>query len=157
MINMKKGFTLIELLVVISVISLLSTIVLENIQDARGRAEGAAFRRHVEEFILAVELYRADNNGTLPDGSITTYFDVGSPDEDPSGLFDTTFGNYIGEVPTTPFNDYSYFDYNYYTSETCQGYSKFIDIDGIDGETGKYFQDWPFMDGYTSVVCYPLE
>jgi prepilin-type N-terminal cleavage/methylation domain-containing protein len=65
---MKKnlGFTLIELLVVISIISLLSSIVLSTMQDARNKAKYAKFDTEFLQIKTAVELYRSGNNGNYP-------------------------------------------------------------------------------------------
>lgn len=62
----KWGFTLIELLVVISIISLLSSIVLSSVQDARNKAKATAFRQNVEELKKAIELYRLNNDEAVP-------------------------------------------------------------------------------------------
>lgn len=65
---MKKnlGFTLIELLVVVSIISLLSSIILAGIQDARRKGEMTRFEQEILQLRTAVELYRSENNGAYP-------------------------------------------------------------------------------------------
>lgn len=62
----RSGFTLIELLVVISIISLLSSVVLASLQDARTKAQVTAFKQYGLQLINAIELYRLDNNGGIP-------------------------------------------------------------------------------------------
>jgi general secretion pathway protein G len=59
--RLSKGFTLIELMVVISIISLLSSIVLASVKEVREKARATKFRAEVDQFINALELYRADN------------------------------------------------------------------------------------------------
>jgi prepilin-type N-terminal cleavage/methylation domain-containing protein len=59
------GFTLIELLVVISIISLLSSVVLAAVGEAKDKAKVAKFRQEMQQFITALELYKADN-GVYP-------------------------------------------------------------------------------------------
>ena len=55
------GFTLIELLVVVAIISLLTSVILVSVREARDKAKGRAFRQEMNELIKAIELYRADN------------------------------------------------------------------------------------------------
>jgi len=56
----RKGFTLIELLVVISIISLLSSVVLAALTEARSRARDARALSEINEIRNALELYRVD-------------------------------------------------------------------------------------------------
>lgn len=65
-LNKKRGFTLIELLVVIAIISLLSSIVVASINDAREKAAWRAFDSEIIEIRKAVQLYREENNGSWP-------------------------------------------------------------------------------------------
>lgn len=65
-LNKNKGFTLIELLVVVSIISLLSSIVLASIQDARYKAKLSALKQYAVQIRNAIELYRLENNNNLP-------------------------------------------------------------------------------------------
>ena len=58
----KRGFTLIELLVVISIISLMSSVVLTALQDARGRSRDAKRIETLIQVQRALELYYHDNN-----------------------------------------------------------------------------------------------
>jgi prepilin-type N-terminal cleavage/methylation domain-containing protein len=58
----QKGFTLIELLVVVAIISLLSSVILASIKDAKDKAEQTAYRVYMSEVIKAAELYRTDSD-----------------------------------------------------------------------------------------------
>lgn len=62
----REGFTLIELLVVISIISLLSSIILASLSEARDKAKISAFMSNLKQFELAMALYMDDNNGLPP-------------------------------------------------------------------------------------------
>ncbi len=62
-----RGFTLIELLVVIAIIGMLSSVVLASLNSARGKARDARRVADVKQMMLALELYRDDNNGACPD------------------------------------------------------------------------------------------
>lgn len=61
-----KGFTLVELLVVISIISLLSSIVLEALTTARVKAQDARRLSDMHQMQLALDLYY-DAFGVYPD------------------------------------------------------------------------------------------
>ncbi len=110
----QKGFTLIELLVVVAIISLLSSVVLASLRDARDRAKLTAFQQDVEQFILAAELYKTDHGGELP---AVVYFGSSVDNPDPGADFTNNFGQYISKFPVPPFplpNDESL----YYVGET---------------------------------------
>jgi prepilin-type N-terminal cleavage/methylation domain-containing protein len=68
MVKIKKtsGFTLIELLVVISIISLLASIVLGSLSQARTKALDARRISSLREVQKAMELYAINNNGLYP-------------------------------------------------------------------------------------------
>ena len=63
----RNGFTLIELLVVISIISLLASIVMASLKEARSKARDIQRVIGMREFQKAVELYHAQN-GKYPQG-----------------------------------------------------------------------------------------
>lgn len=69
-IKSKKGFTLIELLVVISIISLLSSVVLAALNDARMKARDARRISDLRQIRIALESYFADN-GYYPPASVS--------------------------------------------------------------------------------------
>jgi prepilin-type N-terminal cleavage/methylation domain-containing protein len=73
-VTTKEGFTLIELLVVIAIISLLSTITLTFMQDARTRAEDTRIVSQVTQFQNAVALFVTEEGRyPIPTGSSITY------------------------------------------------------------------------------------
>lgn len=84
---MKKnlGFTLIELLVVISIIGVLTTLILANLSDARGRARDSAKKSDLQQLKTALRLYYNDHqqyptaatmptSGTFSDPDGTTVY-----------------------------------------------------------------------------------
>jgi prepilin-type N-terminal cleavage/methylation domain-containing protein/prepilin-type processing-associated H-X9-DG protein len=62
----KKGFTLIELLVVIAIIGILAAMVFPVFARARESARKAVCLSNVKNIALAIQMYMADNNDTLP-------------------------------------------------------------------------------------------
>ena len=58
-----KAFTLIELLVVIAIIGILSSIVIVNLNSARGKGQDAAVRQQMSQIRSAAILYQDTNNG----------------------------------------------------------------------------------------------
>jgi prepilin-type N-terminal cleavage/methylation domain-containing protein len=57
----RGGFTLIELLVVVAIISLLTSIVLSAVVEVKQKAQKAKLKREMNEFVKAIEIYKADN------------------------------------------------------------------------------------------------
>lgn len=66
MVTRRKGFTLIELLVVIAIIGILAAMVFPVFARARESARKAVCLSNVKNLALAVQMYLADNNDTLP-------------------------------------------------------------------------------------------
>ncbi len=61
-----KGFTLIELLVVIAIIGILAAMVFPVFARARESARKAVCLSNMKNIALAIQMYLADNNDTLP-------------------------------------------------------------------------------------------
>jgi len=64
-VKLKEGFTLIELLVVIAIISLLSSIILSNLNEVRAKARDAVRISDLRQIRIALELF-FDDNRTYP-------------------------------------------------------------------------------------------
>ncbi len=100
-----KGFTLIELLVVISIIGLLASVVLTNVNAARGKARDARRLADLKQIQNAMALYY-DDNGSYPP---VTYGPGGSlAGWEVSFLDPSQFLNqllpYLPRVPIDPIN-----------------------------------------------------
>ena len=63
-ISKMKGFTLIELLVVITIIGILASIVVVNLNTARGRGQDVAVKEQMSQIRAAGELYYDGNNSS---------------------------------------------------------------------------------------------
>ncbi len=67
-VNFKNGFTLIELLVVVAIISLLSSVVIGSLNEARAKARDQALIQSIKQTQAALELYY-NKYGEYPDNS----------------------------------------------------------------------------------------
>jgi prepilin-type N-terminal cleavage/methylation domain-containing protein/prepilin-type processing-associated H-X9-DG protein len=90
MVGRRRGFTLIELLVVIAIIGILAAMVFPVFARARESARKAVCLSNVKNINLAIQMYLADNNDTLPpkehNQDVLDYFGTipGGGGEDPS-------------------------------------------------------------------------
>jgi prepilin-type N-terminal cleavage/methylation domain-containing protein len=97
-----KGFTLIELLVVIAIIALLSSVVLASLSVARSKGRDAKRISDLHQIQNAIELYRSDNNGSVPGYPIYWYAQVNSQQyTDPTVAL---VPKYISKLPEDPSN-----------------------------------------------------
>jgi prepilin-type N-terminal cleavage/methylation domain-containing protein len=104
---MKKGFTLIELLVVISIISLLSSIILYSISDARIKAQDTKMIAEAQEVEKAIQLYKQDNGfvpisteaGYQPDTMVQEGSDT---DEHYQSAMQKLVPKYLSAIPESP-------------------------------------------------------
>lgn len=111
----KKGFTLIELLVVISLIGVLATLVIANMNSARERARDTQRKSDLRNIQTALRLYYNDNNGYAPKAEIDA---VWGSAWTKSG---TTYMNILPKDPLSPTQDYvyTYIDSDDYTLKAC--------------------------------------
>ncbi len=144
--KLNRGFTLIELLVVISIISLLSSIVIASVSEARASARDAERIAAVKQIQNALELYALDHGGNYPGylageslyarsvanagevGSTNSGCGHGSPgatgDGDSSYMpgiwcrLETALSPYIKKLPRSYINGSSYYYFVYKTPNT---------------------------------------
>jgi len=87
MMRKSKAFTLIELLVVIAIIGILAAMVFPVFARARESARKSVCLSNVKNIALAVQMYLADNNDTLPpaesNSEVLDYFEIIPGGEDP--------------------------------------------------------------------------
>lgn len=109
---MKKAFTLVELLVVVSLIGILATLVLANLNSARERARDAERKSDLRNIQTALRLYYNDNN-SYP-ATLTAW-------GDPWVDGDVTYMNILPADPLSPAQDYLYIytDSDNYTLRAC--------------------------------------
>ena len=107
---MKKGFTLIELLVVIAIIGLLSSVVLASLNTARAKARDSRRMADLKNIQTALLLYY-DARNSFP---INRTPCCGYSDNLPNFLQELVDDKYLQtnpKAPTSPSNNYAYYDY----------------------------------------------
>ncbi len=115
MMKLKRGFTLIELLVVISLIGILSTLVVANMNSARERARDAQRKSDLRNIQTGLRLYYNDNNGYAPKAEMdATWGAVWTKNG-------TTYMNILPKDPLSPTQDYvyTYTDSENYILKAC--------------------------------------
>ncbi len=106
----KRGFTLVELIVVIGIISLLSSIVLASLGNARAKARDARRLVDMHNIRTALELYKS-KYGVYPGedtvaGSTCGGYDAGYKDaSDPGFIPGLVADGIFGKTPGDPLSD----------------------------------------------------
>lgn len=120
----RVGFTLIELLVVVSLIGVLATLVLANLNAARQRGRDAQRKSDLRNIQTALRLYYNDYN-KYPDGESTIRGCGGSgiSECDWGGSFESGIQTYMSTLPNDPLPDvwynYQQIDADNYTLTAC--------------------------------------
>ncbi len=155
----QKGFTLIELLVVIAIISVLSSIILGSLNNARVRARNTNRTQIAKQYQNALEVYRNDHAGypcsNCTDDEVGTYFCLGLTPEET--CYNSSYGStninssllpYFSSLPksldkvliqsggaTGNFNGMRY-SCTYIASGQCESYNLRWVMEGIDNQCG---------------------
>ncbi len=72
LVKNKKGFTLIELVVVMVLIAALALVIIPKYASKVDDGNIASTKANIDMIRNAVALYQADNNGSLPNASLTS-------------------------------------------------------------------------------------
>jgi len=126
----KKAFTLVELLVVISIISLLTSIVLASLNDARAKARDVRRLTDMKAIQTALELRFSDTNSypSAPSGGGYKSNHSGCPWQnvacDDNGFRTALVPKYIAGLPLDPINDAGH--YYRYERIVCGGTVTYI-------------------------------
>jgi len=120
-----KGFTLIELLVVVSLIGILATLVLANVNSARQRGRDAQRKSDIRNITTALRLYYNDK-GTYPgssSGQIAGCGTLGTATCTWGQAFTAGSNTYMSTLPSDPLGTpnyrYTFVDSENYTLEAC--------------------------------------
>jgi len=141
--NKNLGFTLIELLVVVSLIGVLATLVLSNLNAARERGRDAQRKADMRNLQTALRIYYNDC-GKYPinqSSNIAGCGTCGTPSLCPWGsAFETNLAVYMKKLPSDPLPDgyyvYTQIDSDDYTLESCL--ENLSDEDGVDDQTATW-------------------
>lgn len=123
--HQNKGFTLIELLVVIAIISLLSSVIISSLNNARKKARDVKRVSAIKQVDIAMQFY-FDKYGHYPDSTSNPIVpDTGSPwtltQIGKGGVIDQILinENFMSSAPVDPVNDATHY-YYYDRTHTCQ-------------------------------------
>lgn len=146
----KKGFTLIELLVVVALLGVLSTLVLANLNAARGRGRDSSRKADLRNIETALRLYYNDK-GVYPQNNASgQILGCGA-----SGDTACEWGEewsvgttvYMGALPTDPIASQVYV----YTRSSPDNYSLMAclenksDEDGIVADASECDSEWKYV------------
>ena len=151
-----NGFTLVELLVVIAIISLLSSIALASLNQARAKAHDAYRKSSMEQVQLALYLYHDTNNSYPSTGGAWWGLSVNGGSRTTSGpnaYIPELTPTYISTLPADPKGDLSGWSGFLYRSDGIN-YKLLSHSNGPESfpSVGQAFYD-PARPGLAWMVC----
>jgi prepilin-type N-terminal cleavage/methylation domain-containing protein len=157
-----KGFTLIELLVVVAIISLLSSVVLASVRDARNKANETKMVETIKQIQNSLELFKA-NTGHYPYGYLQSYFVTDWSMTEKSYDEDFSFDPNQSEMNKSPYlNLKSTFEnittedgiYIFYNSEKYTG-EQWEQLVTCNSDSSQTVQSIIPKESYSILVMYP--
>lgn len=147
----QKAFTLIELLVVIAIIGLLASIVMINLNKARGKARDARRLSDMREIRIALEMFY-DAKGRYP-GSSDGISNGGEYVGDGAGSFESALAPYMPNVPGDPRHDGSTYYYAYDPRHCTDDPIGSCNCAGETGAVLGFYRSETSPSGLTKEVC----
>jgi prepilin-type N-terminal cleavage/methylation domain-containing protein len=130
-----KGFTLVELIVVMSIISLLASVVLVNINGYLAKARDARRKIDLQTLATAVRMYETDNNHLPRSTGWCTYISNSANNWGPD--FQNDIKLYLPKTPLDPILANSVGDYLYYNTDDANGHYTLCAI--LENSTGNAY------------------
>ncbi len=133
-----RGFTLIELIIAVSIVAVLASVVIVNLQDGKKKARDTQRLNDIEQIQLALRLYK-DANGEYPTGFDKAEIGVG-------GLIDTALAPYLSIVPADPRSSTTEYKYVYDSDHPCRSGNHNVVIYATTMETESFKNQWKGKD-----------
>jgi len=128
----QAGFTLIELIFVIAILSIISSIILVNLEEAREKARDTQRLSDMRQIRNALELY-FEENGHYPGNASEGIANEGEQLGDDNGAFEQALDPYLKEVPKDPLHDGTVYFYSYDPEHCTDAVSGSCDCAGPTG------------------------
>jgi general secretion pathway protein G len=104
----RGGFTLIEVLMVVTALAIIAGVVVPQVTTVMDDAKNAALLKDLREFTFAIERYRMDHNGGLPDliqnDTLVQLLQTTDADGNVGSGAQYTYGPYLLTVPKNALN-----------------------------------------------------
>ena len=104
----RRGFTLIEMMIVVAALAIMAGVVVPQVTTAIDDAKHGAMLTDLHEITTAIERYRMDHDGQVPDQVVGRGFPQLTGKTNSNGDFGTgagyPFGPYMDRLPENPLN-----------------------------------------------------